>query len=404
MDQRTRTGTGIILLLGLLTAFGPASIDMYLPAFPAIARDFGTDISHVQYTLATFNIGIALGQLLYGPLADQYGRKPNLIFGMLVYALASIGCALTHAVSSMIAFRLLQAVGGCTGMVISRAIVRDKFRGDESARIFSIMMLVMGVAPILAPSIGGFLLLHYTWRYIFGVLALLGVFTLVCVLFGLPESLPVEKRNPHAVKNSLKTYRQVLQDKQFIGYALTAGFVQGGMFAYITGSSFVFIQLFHLSAQQYGILFGSNAAGLIAASQLNGFLLKHMHFSKILSRIVIFYLFASLLLFIMACLPSGNLWRIAIPLFLCISCVGFTIPNATAGALLRYGTHAGSASALLGTLMFSCGALSAAMVSLLANGTAWPMALVIALCGISACTVFYTLVHGRESGIASKSV
>lgn len=397
-ETKSSAGAGLILVLGLLTAFGPLSIDMYLPAFPHIAHDFGVPVSSVQYTLASFNIGIALGQLIYGPLADQLGRKPNLMIGLSIYVVASIGCMLTNSVESMVALRFLQAIGGCTGMVITRAIVRDKYHGNQSAKIFSTLMLIMGVAPILAPSIGSLVLAAFRWEYIFGVLALIGLVTLLYVSFFLPETLTPEKRNPVALRNSFRTYAQLLRDRQFVGYSLTAGFIQSGMFAYITGSAYVFTQIFHLSGQQYSILFGMNAVGIIGASQLNHKLLLHYSFGQILRKVTFVYLAAALTLLLMAYTGWFGIYGIAIPLFLTLSTVGLAMPNTTAGALEKHAAHAGSASALVGTIQFSCGALAAVAVSAFANQTALPMAAVIASCSFLAVFFFGLLVHRPKTG------
>lgn len=381
----------LILLLGLLTAFGPMSIDMYLPAFPAIAGEFGVDIAAVQYTLAAYNGGLALGQLFYGPLADRWGRKPSLLAGMLLYALASIGCAWAPSVGGLVGLRLLQALGGCAGMVLARAIVRDRFEGNEAARVFSTMMLIMGVAPILAPSVGSLVVARADWRLIFWLLAGLAALALLGVAAVLPETLPAARRSPAAVRRALPTYARLLQDRSFVGYALTAGMVQAAMFAYITGSSFVFTQLFGLSGGQYSLLFSLNASGLIAASQLNGRLLRRFGFQQVLRAVTLVVPLAGLLLGL-AYTGWLGIYGITLPLFVMVSCVGFTSPNATAGALHAHAAQAGSASALLGTLMYTCGAAAAVAVSALADSTVVPMAAVMAGCGLLACLLYRWLV------------
>jgi DHA1 family bicyclomycin/chloramphenicol resistance-like MFS transporter len=389
---------GLILLLGLLTAFGPMSIDMYLPAFPAIAREFGVDIAAVQYTLAAYNVGLALGQLLYGPLADQWGRKPNLLAGMALYAGAALGCAWATSVNSLVAIRFLQAVGGCSGMVLARAIVRDKFEGNEAARVFSTMMLVMGVAPILAPTVGSWLVALGSWRLIFQVLAGLAGVVLLSMGWGLAETHPSEHRNPEAVRRAFGTYGVLLRDRAFVGYSLTAGTMQAAMFAYITGSSFVFTQIFGLSAQQFGLLFGLNASGLLAASQLNNRLLRRFSFQQILRTATLVSLLAGMALVVLAATSWGGIYGIALPVFVMVSSVGFTSPNATAGALQRHAQQAGSASALFGTFMYSCGAVAALAVSALANGSVLPMAAVMATCAAAACVLYRGLVQQPASG------
>ena len=391
---------GLVLLLGLLTAFGPMSIDMYLPAFPAIAREFGVPIATVQYTVAAYMGGLALGQLLYGPLADQYGRKPFLLAGLVVYALASLGCATSTSVASLIGWRVLQAVGGCAGAVLGFAIVRDEFEGNAAARIFSTMLLVMGVAPILAPTVGSVVVAHMSWRLIFWVLAGLAALSIAAVAFGLRETLPPARRNPLAVRRAFHTYDQLLRDRAFVGYALTSGLVLGAMFAYITGSPFVFTQLYGLSTQQYGLLFGLNASGLIAASQLNNWLLRHYAFPQILRGVTWAALLAGLALLLMADTGWGGLYGLEVPLFVVVSCVGLASPNATAGALQRHAAHAGSAASLLGTLSYSCGTLAALATSALANDTTRPMALVVAACGALACGLYHWLVGAAPEPVS----
>lgn len=370
----------LIFILSVLVAFGPMSIDMYLPAFSAMAHDFDVDVSLVQYTLASFNVGIALGQLFYGPLSDQFGRKKVLLGGMLIYIVASVGCALVVDVDHMIYLRFLQAIGGCAGMVTARAVVRDTFNGNQAARVFSTMMLIMGVAPIIAPTLGGLALLYFNWRFIFWFLGLISAVAIVVVYFYLPETLPAEKRNPHASKKSLSTYYAIFHDKLFVGYALSAGLLQGAMFAYITGSSFVFVEIYNFTEQQYGLLFGMNACGLIATSQINRFLLQKMTYNKILLRAFILNFVAATALFAFATTGLFSIYGIVVPLFFMVSTMGIVFPNSSVGSLIHQSSRAGSASALLGTIMFSCGAVAAFSVSFLYDKTIFPMVMVILIC------------------------
>ncbi len=370
----------LIFILSVLVAFGPMSIDMYLPAFSAMAHDFKVDVSLVQYTLASFNVGIALGQLFYGPLSDQFGRRGVLLCGMLIYIVASIGCALVVDIDHMIYLRFLQAIGGCAGMVTARAVVRDTFNGNQAARVFSTMMLIMGVAPIIAPTLGGLALLYFNWRFIFWFLGLISAIAMVAVYFYLPETLPAEKRNPHAAKKSLSTYYAIFHDKLFVGYALSAGLLQGAMFAYITGSSFVFVEIFNFTEQQYGLLFGLNACGLIATSQINRFLLQKMTYNKILLRAFVLNFIASVALFVCATTDTFSIYGVVVPLFVMVSTMGIVFPNSSVGSLIHQSARAGSASALLGTIMFSCGAVAAFSVSFLYDKTIFPMVIVILIC------------------------
>ena len=391
-----KNNPGLIIMLGTLAAFGPLSIDMYLPSFRTIATDLHTNMSRVQYTLASFNIGIAIGQLIYGPLADKLGRKKGLIMGLIIYCMGSIGCAMAGSINQMIALRFLQALGGCSGMVISRAIVRDKYAGDRSARIFSLIMLVMGAAPILAPSLGSFLLQKFSWPWIFWTLAAISITVLIAIITTFEESLKPEQRDPLALKNAFANYGKIIRDRRFLGYSLSLGFTSAGMFAYITGSSFVFIKLYNLNEQAYGMLFGINAIGIVGSSQINGYLLKKYHFDYILRRGIASFAICAIILAISAISGFAGIYGITVPLFLSIATMGFIMPNASAGALQNQAKHAGSASALLGTLSFGCGALSAISVSLLANNTVVPMVSVIAAGGIIGFIVNRSLLKTKK--------
>jgi MFS transporter, DHA1 family, multidrug resistance protein len=273
----------ITLILGALTAFAPMSIDMYLPALPEIGRSLGADTASVQLTLSAFFIGLAVGQAIYGPLADRFGRKGPLYFGLIVYIAASIGCALASDIQALIGLRLVQALGGCVGIVIARAVVRDLYGHQESARMFSVLMLVMGVAPILAPLLGGYVLIWFGWRAIFWVLALFGLSCLIAAALILPETRPAHTMKPN-VLSAIAGYGRLLVDRRFIGYTLAGGLAQAGLFAYISGSPFVFIEVFGVPAQHYGWLFGLNALGLIVASQINRRLLSRHTSDELLKR------------------------------------------------------------------------------------------------------------------------
>jgi DHA1 family bicyclomycin/chloramphenicol resistance-like MFS transporter len=260
------------------------SIDMYLPSLPTIAADFGVEPAAAQWTLASFFIGMAFGQAVYGPLADRYGRKPPLYGGLLVYIVASLGCALAPNATALIAARFVQAVGGCAGVVIARAVVRDRFDAQTSARVYSLLMLVMGLAPILAPLLGGWVLAFAGWRTIFIILALFGLSCLFTVWRYLPETRPPAALSTGGIGPTLRVYAGLLGDRAFLGYVLSGGFAQAGMFAYITGSPHVFIELYGVPAHAYSWLFGLNALGLIASSQINRRLLLRYTAETILRR------------------------------------------------------------------------------------------------------------------------
>ena len=375
-----------ILILGALSAFGPLAIDFYLPGFPAIALAFGTDEKHVQLTLASYFLGLSIGQLAYGPVADRFGRRVPLLFGVTLFTLASLACAFAPNLEWLIGARFVQALGGCAGMVIARAIVSDKCDAVQSAKVFSQLMLVMGLAPILAPMLGGLLVNLYGWQSIFISLTAFSALASLAVALGLPESMPASHpRQPLA--GALTQYRSLLGDRIFLGHALTGGIAMAGMFSYIAGSPFVFIKLYGVPAEHYGWLFGTNAAGFILIAQLNARLVGKRGPAFLLSRTIWIYLAAALVLLAVTGLRTEQLWPLLVPLFICIASLGCIIPNASACAMNGQWARAGSASAMLGCLQFSVAAGAAAMVGVLHDGTAVPMALVISTCGALAVSI-----------------
>jgi DHA1 family bicyclomycin/chloramphenicol resistance-like MFS transporter len=381
----------LTIILGTLSAFGPLSIDMYLPGLPGIGRTFGVETAVAQQSLSAFFIGLALGQAFYGPIADRVGRRLPLLFGCILYAIASVGCVFAPTIGSLIGLRFAQALGGCAGMVIARSVVRDLFDARESARIYSFLMLVMGLAPITAPLIGGQLLLFFGWRAIFVVLAAFGLLCAALVLFGLPETLPPERRSTAGLGQALAAYGSLIRDRQFMGFALAGGFISAGMFVYIAGSPFVLIELYGVAPEHYGWIFGANALGLIAASQLNRRLLQRYNGETIMRVAIGTIVISGLVLVAVAATGLGGLAGLLPPLFVCIAGYGLVVPNATAAAMALYGAMAGSASALLGTLQFSVGAMAGILVGVLHTGTALPMAGMIAACAIAALLAFQTM-------------
>lgn len=373
----------LTLILGTLAAIGPFSIDMYLPSFPTLARSLGTSVAAVELTLATYLAGLAAGQLLYGPLADRLGRRAPLLGGLALYVLASLACAAAPSLAVLAAARFVQALGGCAGMVISRAVVRDHFDEKESAQLYSSLMLVMGAAPILAPLIGGQLVAHVGWRAIFVTLACIGAAMLTMVAVALPESLPPSARRKQGPGEIARSLGGMLKQIQFVRLSLAGGAMQAAMFAYIAGSPFVFIELFGVPPERYGFLFGANAFGLITSSQINRWLVPRIGVLRALRGAIVVAALAYVALFVASGTDAG-LAVIAPPIFVGISCVGFALPNATALAMAPHGKQAGLASALLGTLQTGCGALASTGVSALADGSARPMATVMLTCGLVA--------------------
>ena len=373
-----------LLTLGALSAFAPMAIDMYLPAFPAIASELQTDSGQVQLTMAACFLGFAIGQLLYGPLSDRFGRKPPLYAGIALFVIASAGCALANSIDSLIVWRFLQAFGGCAGMVIGRAIVRDRFQANEAARLFSLLILVMGLAPILAPLFGGVLLSVASWRAIFIALLVFGLLCGVASWRALSETLPAERRQSLHPIALARGFGEILRHREFYGHVLVGGFAHAGMFAYITSSSFVFIEHFQIAPSHFGWLFGANAAGLIAMSQLNRHLLKTRSTSRLLQAGNRLALLMGATLLLGASLAPQQLLFIAAPLFGFVASLGITLPNASANALAPFGLRAGTASALMGTIQFLFATVSAGAVSHFASTKPVVMAGFVAGCALLA--------------------
>ena len=388
----------IVGILGALTAMGPLAIDMYLPALPSIARDLQASPVLVQASLAAYFIGIAMGQAMYGPFSDRWGRKPALYLGLSVFTLSSVACALTVQVELLIACRFLQALGGCAPLVVPRAVVRDHFDQQDSVRALSLLILVMGLAPILAPLIGGQLLIAWGWRAIFWLLAGYGAISLTVVLLLLPESLPVHARKAQPIRVVLATYGRLLGNRAFMGWVLSGGMIFSGLLAYISGSSFVFIELFKIRPDRFGFFFGANAVGLIAASQVNGWLARRYSPKQVVNAVMPIAAIAGLALVTGVSTGFAGFLGLLVPLFCFVACLGFVMPSTTALAMAPHGAVAGSASALLGTVQFTMGATSGALVGVLSNGTAVPFGAVIAVCGVGGLIVLKTLAERGPVG------
>jgi DHA1 family bicyclomycin/chloramphenicol resistance-like MFS transporter len=364
-------------LLGFLIAVGPAATDMYLPAFPAVEASFHSAPGTAQLTLASWFAGLAVGQITQGSVSDRFGRRLPLIIGTTCFTLACIGCALAPSIGWLAAFRALSAFAASASMVIPRAVVRDLADGHAAAILMSRLMLVMGAAPILAPSIGGLVLLFAHWRFIFVILAVYGAIACTLVWRFLPETLGPDRRTRLNFGEQLTRYRQILTERGFVTHAAMGGFASFGMFAYLGGSSPVFIQGFNLSPSLFALVFGLNSLGLIVCSQLNARLLRHFSPSQILAWAQRVSLCAALALCGVAFGGFHILPLVMAPVFVAISCMGFTTANATVGALSRHAAHAGSAAALMGIGQYSLGATSGLLVGLLTDGTPRGMALLM---------------------------
>jgi len=379
----------LVIVLAALTAFNTMSIDMYLPAFPQMSKDLGASPGTVQLSISAFLFGSAASQVFYGPLADRFGRKPPLFFGLGLYVIACVGCALVHSGGALLAWRVLMALGGGASIVISRAMVRDLYDTTEGARMLSLLMLVMGVSPILAPLAGGQLLLFTGWRGIFAVLAVFGLFTLYGTLAWLPESLPREQRIPRRAREMAAIYAELLKARRFLGYALALGAVAGLFFSYIAGAPQFFIELHGISPQGFGVYFGINAAGLIGAAQFNRWLLCRLSAESILKIAFPAATLTALLLAGSVASGFGGFAAQAVLMFVFLSLGGILFPNVMALGLEPYAHAAGSASALLGMVQYSLGALAGIFVGLFHNGSALPMVLTMGGCALAGSLAFW---------------
>ncbi|MDI6627809.1 MULTISPECIES: multidrug effflux MFS transporter [Rhodococcus] len=357
----------VILVLGALIALGPLTIDMYLPALPAIADDLNTSSSAVQLTLAGTLVGLALGQLIIGPLSDIVGRRLPLIVGTGVHILASVACIVAPNIAVLGGLRVVQGLGAAAAAVVAMAIVRDLFSGRAAATVLSRLMLVMGVAPVLAPSLGGGVLLVGSWRLVFAALAIMGVALMTLAIVSLRETLPPERRRASGVMPVLRTYRSLLRDAQFVVLVLVAALAMASLFAYIAGSSFVLQEEFGLDEQQFAIVFAAGAISLIGASQLNVLLLGRFAPVQIVLTALSFAVFAGAVMTVLAITGVGGMAGFVVPLWFVLGAVGFVMPNAPALALSRHGEAAGGAAALLGAAQFGLGAIVAPIVGVLGN-------------------------------------
>jgi len=387
---------GWLVILGALTAIGPLSIDMYLPAFSALERDLASPGGGAELTLAGFFVGMACGQLVWGPLSDRFGRKPPLYAGLALYALATLGCALTDNIASLIAWRLLQALGGSAGMVIARAVVRDRCSARESARAFSTLILVMGLAPILAPILGGWVVTALGWRAIFFLLLAFALACLLAIRYGLAESHDIRHEPPLNAQRMARDYAGLFASRAFLGYTLSGGLAMAGMFAYIAGSPFVLIQLNGIPPAHFGWAFGINALGFVAASQLNTRSLKTVAPTTMLRRALWLPALAGLTLAGLTFSDAATLPLTLLCMFLYVASLGFIAPNSSASALATHGQRAGTASALMGALQFGLATLTGIGVSRLHDGSARPLALLLALCGVGAWLLHRWLVHPHD--------
>ena len=368
----SREKTILVLILGSIAALGPFTVDMYLPGFPTIAEDLGTTQKSMSYTLTSYFIGISIGQLIYGPVIDKFGRKPPLLFGLSIFSMASFGIAFSPDINTMIGLRFVQALGASVGMVASMSIVRDIFKGKEIAKMLTNIMLVMGVAPVIAPTLGSLFLNNFQWEAIFIFLFAISALVLLAVFFKLKETTGYKPEVSLNISNSLKNYWITLQNASFTKFTISGSIAMSLLFCYIASIPFIFMSYYGVSEQNFGLLFGMNAFGLIIGSQLNRFLLKRFRLIKLTNIIFVMIISVTFLLLILFYLTTISLFVFSAVIFIMMFLIGFLNPNSMALAMDNVDKNIGLASALNGSFRMAFGAFVSALIGVFYNGTPLP--------------------------------
>ncbi|WP_448218768.1 Bcr/CflA family multidrug efflux MFS transporter [Endozoicomonas sp. 2B-B] len=385
-----------ILTLGALTALGPMAVDLYLPAIPAIAEDMGEPLSIIQYTLSAYTVGFALGQLLYGPLSDRFGRRKIMFPGLVAFLVTSVLASLCENGLQLIIVRVLQAMAASAVMVTIPAMVRDLFSRQQSAKIMSSILMVMTIAPLIAPLLGGQMLKFMGWESLFIFLAVMSALAMVLAASKVPETLPEEKRLVIPASQLFLIYLSVLKNREAMGCILCHGFFFGGMFAFIAGSPYVYIELYGVKPEHYGLLFAVNIMAMMVMNMINIRLIDRLPLFTILKTGSILASISAVVMLVNAKFEIGGLVGLMIPVVIYVSCIGLTGPNSNALALSHFPRSAGTANAMSGALRFTIGGVSSAVVGLLHNGTDVPMTAVVAVCGLLS---FVSLLIVRNKGV-----
>lgn len=388
-----------VLVLGALGAFGPLSMDMYLPSLPSLTRDLQTTTSMAQLSITACLIGLAVGQIILGPLSDKFGRKLPLLAGLITFTLTSFLCSITTSIGLFLVLRLLQGMAGAAGMVISRAIARDLYSGTKLTKFFSMLMAINGIFPILAPILGGFVLRFTSWHGVFVVLYVIGFLLFIGALTCIPETLPIEKRISGGIGATVSAMGNIFRDTRFVGYALVLGLVMGAMFCYISASSFVLQDMFSVSPQGFSLFFATNGLGIVLMSQLTGLLAGRVDARKILRTGIYIATIGSVALFASLLFEPPHLIAVMIPLFLVVPMVGLVNSTAFSLAMQSQSKAAGSASAILGLGNYTVGALLSPVVGLGGSHTYFPMALMILFCEVSALFIYLFFIAKRSPKI-----
>jgi DHA1 family bicyclomycin/chloramphenicol resistance-like MFS transporter len=388
------------VVLGLLSVIGPFAIDMYLPTLPAIGKALSADTAQVQLSLMSFMVALAFCQLIYGPVSDMVGRKPPLYFGIVLYIVGAIGCALSQNIEWLVAFRFVQGVGACASMSLPRAIVRDNYTGADATQLFSLLMLVFSISPILAPLAGSIVIQFGGWRLIFWLMGIAGVLSLLVAMFALEETRPAEARVESSVGSALHGYWELLRDGRFLGLSFIGGFGMSSFMAFIGNSSFVYINHYGLTPTQYSIAFSANAVSFFGISQMTGFLVKRFGLNRVVRFAVWGFTLAMLALLAFFSLGVDRLEVLASLMFIAFGFLGLVLPTTSVLAMEEHGEIAGTASALMGTLQMVSGAAVMGIVGVFFNGTAMPMVIGFAACAVIAFILTQFTIRGEGPALS----
>lgn len=397
-DDTAQHGWRVLGILSALMGFASISTDLYLPAMPSMGAALDASPGAMAWTVSGYLIGFSLGQLVWGPIGDRYGRRVPVALGLVLFVLGSAGCAMAGSVGALIGWRVLQALGACASVVLARAMVRDLYQEDRAAQMMSTLMTVMAIAPLLGPLLGGEIIALSSWREIFWTLVGVGILT-GAALFTLPETLPASRRNTERLATAFARYATLLSDRRMLGYAGAGGFFYAGMFAYIAGSPFAYIDYYHVPARLYGLLFAVGVVGIMAANLVSARLVPRFGSDRLLRAGTCVATVAALVLAGDAWTGWGGLAGVAIPLFVFASATGFIVANSIAGAMALYPNRSGAVSALIGAIQYGSGIFGSGLVGMFADGTPWPMGWVIALCavGSAACTLLIVATPRRAA-------
>ncbi len=400
MSSTKRSNFFIILILGALSTVTPFAIDMYLPAFPQIAADLETSAPKIAFSLSSYLVGMAIGQIFYGPLLDRFGRKPPLYFGLLLFITASIGCIASGTIESLIIFRFLQALGGCAAQVAAVTMVRDFFPAEERTKVFSLLVLILGAAPLLAPTVGSFVAANLGWQSVFIVLAGMIAVLLAIVFFFLPEGHEPDESVSLKLKPLLANFAAILKEPQFYTYALAGAFAFAGLLVYVAAAPVIFMDVFGVGAKTFGGIFALLSIGIIGGSQVNLLLTRWFGSERIFQVALLCQCVVSVIFLVGTFLGLFGLVATTILFFAYLSCLGILSPNATALSLAPFGKNAGSASALLGFLQIGIGALASAGVGLFDSGSSLPAICILAAAALLALLILIvgkrTITRGNE--------